>query len=197
MPSQLALGAHCPGHCPTGQQALALDGHDCFESAEAHRVRGKRPGLRLRQSHPRASSQSLLQVPLRMSHPQGDSGWASSGSSPGEQRGRARSPDSRPESSLPPWPTFCWPPGRGFPVPTCSPQKRKGRVVSPLTVQHWQETAGSQQLGQLRRAGGQREGQREKEELVACDTRRWGCAVVRHEPQGGDRGGNTRGGGSS
>lgn len=143
-------GGHCAGRCPTGQQALALEGHDRFKSAEVHRVRGKRPGLRLRWSHLRASSQSLLQVPLRMSHPRGDSGWASSGSSPGEQRGRAPSPDSRPESSLLPWPTFCWPPGRGFSAPTLQPTEEE-RVSGqpPHTVQHWQEKAGSQQSRRL------------------------------------------------
>lgn len=155
-------------HCPTYQQALALDGHDRFESTEVHRVRGKRPRLRLRWFCPRTRSQSLLQVPLRMSHPWGDSGWASLGRSPGKQQGRARSPDSRPQSSLLPCPTFRWPPGRAPQCPPCGPQRRKW--AAPPTVQRWQERqAPSGPGGRLRRAGGQHKGWREKEVLVAQD----------------------------
>lgn len=145
---------HSAGHCPTCQQALALDGHDRFESAEAHRVRGKRPGLRLRWFRPRASSQSLLQVLLRMSHPQGDSGWASSGRSPGEQRGRARSPDSRPQSSLLPCPTFRWPPGRVSSVPNLQPTEEEVGSPLPQCSTGRKRQAPSGPGGRLRRAGG-------------------------------------------
>ena len=61
------------------------------------------------------------------------------------------------------------------------------------TPSHSAALAGNGRLPAVPKAGSG--GQ--EEELVACDTRRWGCAVVRHEPQGGDRVGNTRGGGSS
>lgn len=71
----------------------------------------------------------------------------------------------------------------GSPLTQCSTGRKRQAPSSPG--------------GQLQRARGQHEGWREEEELVACDTRTWGCAVVRHELQGGDRGGNTRGGGSS
>lgn len=98
--------------------------------------RGKRPGLRLRWFRPRASSQSLLQMPLRMST--GDSGWAGSGRSPGEQRGgglAALTPGL--SHSLLPCPTFRWPPGRGSSAPALQPT-RGGGGQPPPTVLHCQ-----------------------------------------------------------